>query len=112
MSKKKREEKKQQKEKLAELDKSEKVLMRFKEDKFYNDLNTPIFKSGEVYEMEGSSWIQRWVKRGGEIVEGTIPMPEQKPADPSFLVGQEKPEVEVPEEKEENFSDEILDFEE
>lgn len=50
-----------------------KVKMKFNEDKFYNDLNHPIFFKGEVYEVEGVEWIQRWLKRGGVIVEGKLP---------------------------------------
>lgn len=46
-----------------------KVKMIFKEAKFYNDLETPIFKPGEIYELEGADWIQRWIKRGGAIVD-------------------------------------------
>jgi len=45
-----------------------KVFMRFEENKFYNDQEKPIFEAGKVYELEGADWIQRWVKRGGEIV--------------------------------------------
>ena len=45
-----------------------KVLMRFKEDKFYNDLTKPIYEAGKIYEIEGSDFIERWKKRGGEIV--------------------------------------------
>lgn len=47
---------------------SESVKMRFKENKYYNDLKVPMFQAGEVYLLEGSEWIQRWVNRGGEIV--------------------------------------------
>lgn len=46
-----------------------KVKMKFKEHKYYNDLDSPIFEAGKVYEIEGSEWIQRWLKRGGEIVD-------------------------------------------
>lgn len=46
----------------------QKVLMRFKEHKYYNDLNNPIFDAGKVYELSGAAWIERWIKRGGEIV--------------------------------------------
>lgn len=52
-----------------EADAGVKVLMRFSENKIYNDLNKPIFYKGEVYELEGKAWIERWLKRGGEIVE-------------------------------------------
>jgi len=47
----------------------DKVLMRFKEHKFYTDLNKPHFEAGKVYELEGRDWINRWIKRGGELVD-------------------------------------------
>lgn len=62
-----------------------KVKMKFKEDKFYNDRHTPIFKAGEVYELEGEAWIQRWIKRGGEIVKDARPVPVHTP-DPSVVI--------------------------
>lgn len=46
----------------------EEVLMRFSENKFYNDLSKPEFEAGKVYRLKGADWIQRWLKRGGEIV--------------------------------------------
>lgn len=46
-----------------------KVKMKFSEEKFYNDQTKPMFEAGKVYELEGFDWIQRWLKRGGEIVE-------------------------------------------
>ena len=63
-----------------------KVKMVFSEHKFYNDLNTPIFEAGKVYELEGAGWIQRWLKRGGNIVEGDFSLPEVE-INPSALVG-------------------------
>lgn len=48
------------------------VLMKFTEHKYYNDLSTPLFYAGKVYELEGADWIQRWLKRGGEIIEGDV----------------------------------------
>ncbi len=55
----------------------EKAKMLFTEDKFYNDLSNPIFEAGKVYELEGADWIQRWIKRGGAIVDKNTnePMP-------------------------------------
>lgn len=62
-----------------------KVKMKFKEDKFYKDRHTPVFVAGRVYELEGAAWIQRWLIRGGEIVEDA--RPPQKPAvDPSVII--------------------------
>lgn len=65
-----------------------KVKMRFKEHKYYNDLHTPMFEQGKVYELEGAEWIQRWLKRGGEIVEGELSFPEAV-SDKSELVQSE-----------------------
>lgn len=48
---------------------SKKVLMRFSEDKFYNDLDNPVFEKGKIYEISGADKILRWTKRGGEIIE-------------------------------------------
>lgn len=43
------------------------VNMRFKNDMFYNDLTTPLYKAGVIYPID-TSMEARWVKRGGEIV--------------------------------------------
>ncbi len=51
-----------------------KVKMKFSEFKYYNDLSVPMFEPGKVYEIEGEAWIQRWLKRGGEIVEDKAPV--------------------------------------
>lgn len=51
-----------------------KVLMRFGASQFYNDQNIPIFNGGQIYVLEGASWIERWMKRGGEIVSEEIAM--------------------------------------
>ena len=57
------------------------VLMKFSEHKYYNDLNSPMFEAHKVYEIAGAEWIQRWIKRGGEIVERPVqtkkPMPQK-----------------------------------
>lgn len=50
---------------------SKKTKIVFSEDKFYNDLANPIFVAGKVYEIEGDDWIERWIKRGGTIVQNT-----------------------------------------
>lgn len=62
------------------------VKMRFKEHKYYNDLTTPAFYAGEIYELEGAEWIQRWLKRGGEIVEGTLEMPKPEAVQTSSVL--------------------------
>jgi len=66
----------------------QKVKMKFSEHKYYNDLNNPIFDAGKVYELEGAAWIQRWLKRGGEIVEGVLPTAKADELNPSTLVDQ------------------------
>lgn len=61
-----------------------KVLMRFTTNQFYNNQDVPIFEANKVYALEGQDWINRWLKRGGEIVEnprgkvvaGTSTLPE------------------------------------
>jgi hypothetical protein len=84
-----------------------KVLMRFSEHKFYNDLNKPIFEAGKIYELEGAAWIQRWTKRGGEIVENAkeataeahIPPPAESnpvPVEEMPVIQEEEPVMESP----------------
>lgn len=63
-----------------------KVIMKFSTHQYYNDLDKPIFLAGKEYELEGADWIQRWLKRGGEIVSGSLPMPAQEPSAPSTIV--------------------------
>lgn len=74
-----------------------KVKMKFTENKFYNDMNKPMFHAGEVYEMEGVEWIQRWLRRGGIIVEGKLPETPAVP-DPSSVVlaGEKTPVITKP----------------
>lgn len=62
------------------------VKMVFKEDKYYNDLNEPKYRAGIVYDIIGSDQIQRWLKRGGEIVEGQLEFPLPDPVNPSTVV--------------------------
>lgn len=64
--------------KQKEVDDQQSVKMKFKEDKFYNDLNVPLYEKDKVYEIKGADMIQRWVRRGGEIVEGELEFPEAK----------------------------------
>lgn len=80
----------------------QKVKMKFSEHKYLNDMNTPHFYAGEVYEVEGAETIQRWLKRGGVIVSGELktPKPEgtpstvvqQKPTEPVVVAPETKPE--------------------
>lgn len=73
---------KQQEQKLSDEETPEKkVKMLFSEPKFYNDLHKPIFEAGKVYELEGAAWIERWKKRGGQVVEDTAGMPEAEQED-------------------------------
>lgn len=64
------------------------VKMMFSTNQFYNDLDVPLYRPGVVYEIEGADKIQRWLKRGGVIVEGELPLPAPEPVDPSKIVGQ------------------------
>ena len=46
------------------------VTIVFSEDKFYNDLDKPMFEKGIHYEIDNNpAWIQRWLNRGGMLVE-------------------------------------------
>lgn len=62
-----------------------KVVMTFPTRMFYNDLDAPMFEPGKEYELEGADWIQRWQKRGGVIVKGSLSVPEVIP-NPSVIV--------------------------
>jgi hypothetical protein len=64
------------------------VKMRFTEHKYYNDLDKPIFEAGKIYELSGADWIQRWLRRGGEIVEGQLSFPIPDEPNPSTIVPQ------------------------
>lgn len=44
------------------------VKMRFKEDKFYTDLNNPIYRKGQIYDIP-NNMVERWIKRGGTIID-------------------------------------------
>ena len=74
--------------KAPEAAKPQSVKMKFSEHKYYNDLNVPMFEAGKVYVLEGADWIQRWIKRGGQIVEGELEFPEVIP-NPSVIVSDE-----------------------
>lgn len=60
----------------------QKVLMRFSEHKYYNDLGKPIFEAGKIYELEGANWIRRWLNRGGIIVDSADKVAEPEPQNP------------------------------
>ena len=79
----------------SEQDSVQVVKMRFKEDKFYKDQDVAHFEKGKVYEVKGADQIQRWLKRGGEIVEGQleIPLVEVNPSVVVSPVEAEKPVV-------------------
>lgn len=79
MSKKRKQEKIEAKQRAAEtVVSSSKVKMIFRENKFYNDLKKPIYLAGVVYEIE-PNMVQRWLKRGGKIVEVPVAKPEVEP---------------------------------
>lgn len=55
------------------------VKMKFTKEMFYNDMTKPEFEPNKIYTLKGAGWIQRWLKRGGIIVEGEFTMPEVTP---------------------------------
>ena len=74
--------------KIEEKEKSDlvSVEMKFPEDMYYNDLSRPIYRAGEVYTIVGLDMVQRWLKRGGIIVEGEF-SPKNAEENPSSIVG-------------------------
>lgn len=82
MGKKEREARKEKERKMKEeIARRPKVKMRFPRDMYYNDLNNPIYRKGEIYEIE-PQMVERWVKRGGEIVTGAKVEP-KRPTPPA-----------------------------
>ncbi len=53
--------------------------MRFGEDKFYTDPNTPLYLKDEIYDVPGNM-VDRWLKRGGVIVTDEVILPKPAPA--------------------------------
>ena len=104
-------EKEMAKAKVQKENSSQKVKMKFNEDKFYNDFTKPEYEKNKVYTIEGADKIQRWLKRGGVIVEGELKVEEPAP-NPSELVPnkysekepynpkQEEPKAEIEQEPE------------
>lgn len=43
------------------------VKMVFSEQKFYNDLNVPLYDANKVYDVP-LSMRDRWIKRGGQVL--------------------------------------------
>ena len=76
MSKARKAAKEQAKVAAKKLNDEQVVKMKFSEDKFYSDPTKVHFEKGKVYEIVGADQIQRWVKRGGEIVSGELSAPE------------------------------------
>lgn len=70
--------------------KPETVRMRFREDKFYSDLNVPLYRKGIIYDVPLDK-KDRWVKRGGELVDED-PAPEEMVAKPDVPLDQTKAE--------------------
>lgn len=50
------------------MDKHKTVKMKFSEDKFYNDMDTPFYVKGIVYDVP-MEMKDRWLTRGGIIVD-------------------------------------------
>lgn len=80
-----KEQRNQEKAQAREKADQQSVVMKFKDNKFYNDQEKPLYEAGKEYRIQGADMIQRWLKRGGEIVGGELEMPDQT-ADPSHLV--------------------------
>lgn len=88
----------------------QKVKMRFSEHKFYNDLNKPLYEAGKVYEVVGAGFIQRWLKRGGVIVEGELNFPEHKTDVSEVSVANKPASVETKVEVTEEVLEEVIDI--
>lgn len=69
--------------KSAEASEEKTVKMIFSEQKFFNNLNEPLFLKGKVYELQGFSWIERWQKRGGKILPSNTDLPHAEQVAPS-----------------------------
>lgn len=65
--------------------------MKFFADKFYNDLNKPLYLAGQIYDVP-EDMVARWQKRGGVLVED-IPTLPTKAEEPAPLETPETPEV-------------------
>lgn len=64
----------------------QKVKMTFSEHKYYGKtMDVPHFEKGKVYEVVGADMIQRWLKRGGVIVQGELEFPENKIEESSLV---------------------------
>lgn len=68
--------------------KKQTVKMRFPRDMFYNDPTVALYEAGKVYTIEGADMVQRWLKRGGVIVEGELVFPKPKEEVHSSVVGE------------------------
>ena len=106
MSKKYQEQKAKEAAKAQELARKPKVKMRFKEDKYYNDVHNPLYRAGEIVEVE-ARMVDRWLKRGGEIIgQGSERNPVSPKVEEKKVVVDSKPKepVEHDEEKVEDES--------
>lgn len=97
MSKDKKEMKTAAKESVKTEQAQVKAKMRFTEDKYYSDPNVVHFEKGKVYEVCGQDMINRWLKRGGEIVTEEMLKQEAKPKTVETKV-ETKVEVKKPDE--------------
>lgn len=74
------------------------MKMKFAETKFYND--EVIFEAGIVYEVsEENGWADRWLRRGGIVVQETVSNPiieqPEKVDAPPQKIDETKPEIVV-----------------
>jgi hypothetical protein len=47
------------------------IKMRFPKDMYYNDMNVPLYKGGEVVEVPEEK-VSRWLKRGGVLITDEV----------------------------------------
>ena len=79
MSKKNKNNKKNKIKEQKEKEAKQSALMLFHQDGYYNDLTKPLYLKGNTYEIFGRDMINRWLKRGAEIVDkGDASEPEEQ----------------------------------
>lgn len=108
----KKEDKARERAQTAKENSQKKAKMRFTSDMFYNDPTIPKYVSGEVAEIVGGDMIQRWLKRGAEIVDDKTPVgkPEaDKPKVEAPKVPDEVPKAPVKEEPVESVEEKAED---
>lgn len=87
------------------MEKEKTVRMRFKVDMFYNDLEKPLYLKNQIYNIP-ERMIQRWLNRGGELVDSKDPVVAPAPVAKIAL----KEVVEPPKKEDEDEEDEDEDL--